>query len=301
MGIRILAGNAHPQLAAAIADALAVEFEACVVERFPDGESHVCVPDTLAGDRVAVVQPLGPPVNDHLVELLLLMDAAHRAGAAEIVAVVPYVGYARQDRREPGEAVGIRVVADAVASRGPPRLIVVDPHITSLEAVMGISVDYVSGADALTSALRDGDGPRILVAPDLGAAKLVQRYARALDLPTAVVRKRRLSGMEVEAGELIGDVAGRAPIIVDDMLSTGGTIEAAARLLLQHGAQARITVAATHGLFVGPAVERLGSLPIERIVVTDTLPPPAVAQSLPLEVVSVARPLADAVARLRGS
>lgn len=282
MGTRILAGNAHPQLAAAIAGSLAAEWDEALVQRFPDRESHVAVSPNLAGDRVVVVQPLGPPVNDHLVELLFLLDAARRAGAAELVAVVPYMGYARQDRRDPGEPVGIRVAADAIASRGPARLVVVDPHIASLEAVMGVPVDYVDGAAVLAAALQSVRAPGVLVAPDLGAAKLVERYASALGLPTAVVRKRRLSGLTVEAVELVGDVSGRAPIIVDDMLSTGGTIESATHLLLQRGAQPHVTVAATHGLFVGPAVDRLRRLPIERIIVTDTLPAPAVAAPLPL-------------------
>jgi len=282
LGTRILAGNAHPQLAAAIAGSLAAEWDEALVQRFPDGESHVAVSPNLAGDRVVVVQPLGPPVNDHLVELLFLLDAARRAGAAELVAVVPYMGYARQDRRDPGEPVGIRVAADAIASRGPARLVVVDPHIASLEAVMGVPVDYVDGAAVLAAALQSVRAPGVLVAPDLGAAKLVERYASALGLPTAVVRKRRLSGLTVEAVELVGDVSGRAPIIVDDMLSTGGTIESATHLLLQRGAQPHVTVAATHGLFVGPAVDRLRRLPIERIIVTDTLPAPAVAAPLPL-------------------
>jgi ribose-phosphate pyrophosphokinase len=295
MKTRILSGNAHPQLATAIARCLVAELDEAIVERFPDGESHVKVPEHLPGDRVVVIQPLGPPVNDHLVELLLVIDAAQRAGASEVVAVVPYMGYARQDRRDPGEPVGIRVVADALRASALARVVVVDPHIASLEAVIGLPVDYVSGAAVLAAALEGGDGARVLVAPDLGAAKLAEQYARVLDLPTAVVRKRRLSGLDVEAAELIGDVTGRTPIIVDDMLSTGGTIEAATQLLLQRGAAAHVTVAATHGLFVGPAVERLGRLPIERIVVTDTLPAPA-AQSLPIEVVSVAPSLAQAVA-----
>ncbi len=296
----VVPGNA-PVLANAIAHALGVESAPASVERFPDGESHVAVPGVVARSRVVLVQSLAPPVNDHLVELLLLMDAARRSGAVEMLVAIPYVGYARQDRRSDGDAVGVRVVVDAITSRSPTRLFVVDPHIASFEAVGGVPVDTVTAVAPLAGAIRDalGEGARdaVVVAPDLGAVKLAERYATELQLPTAVVRKRRISGSAVVAHDLVGDVRGLRAVIVDDMLSTGGTIEAAVTLLIERGAVPPVTVAATHGLFVGPAVERLRALPVARFIVTDTVPSTAAMAALPLAVVSVADVLAGAISR----
>jgi ribose-phosphate pyrophosphokinase len=285
----ILSGGAHPALARALARHLGATFLEAEVERFPDGESHVRLPMPLPAPTVIVVQPLGPPVNDHLIELLLLIDACRRAGAATVITVVPYMGYARQDRRESGEAVGIRVIGDLIARAAPDRVVVVDPHIQTLEAVLGCPVDTVSAVPVLLDAIGDDEREGwVVVAPDLGAMKLAERYAAALDCPTAVVRKRRISGLEVTATEVLGDVEGRVPLIVDDMLSTGGTVCTAAALLLQRGCIPRMRVVATHGLFTGPAVTRLAAHPFTRILVTDTLPLAASTSTLPVSVAGIA-------------
>jgi ribose-phosphate pyrophosphokinase len=210
--------------------------------------------DHLRGDDVYVIQPTGPPVSDHLVELFLLLDACRRCGADRITAVVPYFGYARQDRRDRTGQVGARVIADALAGSGAQRLIVVDPHSSALEAMCGIPVEMLTAVPVLAAALAPMVAEStVIVAPDLGAAKLAEHNASLLRRPVAVVRKSRLSAVPVHAEEIAGDVNGRPAVIIDDMISTGATIEAAAGVLLAHGGAPDIVVAATHGPLVDPA------------------------------------------------
>ncbi|WP_017597756.1 ribose-phosphate diphosphokinase, partial [Nocardiopsis lucentensis] len=183
-------------------------------------------------------------MGEHLVELLLLLDACRRGGARTSTAVVPYFGYARQDRRgRAGEAVGSRVVADTLASAGADRLVVVDPHTVALEAMCAMPVEMLTSVPVLADALaEETPDTAVVVAPDLGAVKLAEHHAGRLGLPVAVVRKRRLSGETVQAGEVAGEIVGRPAVVVDDMISTGGTIEAAVDVLLAHGALADVTV-----------------------------------------------------------
>lgn len=295
MTARVVPGSANRALACAIAAILGAEPTACEVERFPDGELRPAVPE-LRGDDVYVVQPTGPPVNDHLVELLLVLDACRRAGAARLTAVIPYFGYARQDRRgRAGEAVGVRVVADAVTAAGADRLVVVDPHTVTLEALCSIPVDMLTAVPALAATLQpELAADAVLVAPDLGAVKLAERYASILRRDVVVVRKTRVSGASVRAVGIVGAVRGRPAVIVDDMISTGSTIEAAVDVLHAHGA-AGFTVAAVHGPLVAGAVERMAAVGASRILVTDTV---GGAASGSVQVCSVAGLLADAVDRL---
>lgn len=297
MSLRIVSGTAGRHLADGIAPLLGTEPSSCAVERFPDGELRPAVAE-VRGDDVYVTQPTGPPVNEHVVELLLLLDACRRAGAGRISAVVPYFGYARQDRRSrPGEAVGARVMIDAIASAGADRLLVVDPHTPALEAMAQIPVEMVTAVPTLASALATTLDPNaVVVAPDLGAVKLAERYATQLSRPVAVVRKSRITGTTVHAEQIVGDVQGRPPAVVDDMISTGGTIEAAVRLVLRQGADSRAVVVATHGLLVGECVQRLSGLPIQRLLLTDSTVP--TESGLPVEVCSIAPLLADAIGRL---
>ncbi|MBP2703913.1 ribose-phosphate pyrophosphokinase [Microbispora sp. RL4-1S] len=282
MTLRVLTGTANPELAAAVAAELFLEQPAPAVERFPDGELRPAVTGVRGAD-VYLVQPTGPPVNDHLVELLLLLDACRRGGAARVTVVAPYFGYARQDRRrKAGEAIGVRVAADAITGAGARRVVVVDPHTNALEAICGVPTESLTAVPLLARALRDRTPPRtVVVAPDLGAAKLAEHYARLLSAPVAVVRKTRLTGTSVVAEEITGDVAGRPALIVDDMISTGGTIEAAVDVLLAHGAVPEIAVAATHGLFVGEASRRLDRPETGTPLVTDTLAQGALPRDAP--------------------
>jgi ribose-phosphate pyrophosphokinase len=296
MALRVISGTANPSLAAAVAAVLQVGSSGCEVERFPDGELRPAVPE-VRGEDLYVVQPTGPPVNDHVVELLLVLDACRRAGAGRITAVIPYYGYARQDRRgSAGEAIGARVVADAVVGAGADRLVVVDPHTSALEAMCDAPVEMLTAVRVLAAALRPMvGGSTVVVAPDLGAVKLAERYAALLGCSVAVVRKVRTSGGTVEAHELVGDVEGRPTVIVDDMISTGGTIEAAHGIVLARGGSDDVVVAATHGVFAGDSLAVLGTLSLRALLVTDTLPSP---QGTSVETCSVAELLADAIGRL---
>ncbi|MFD5462172.1 ribose-phosphate diphosphokinase [Kitasatospora sp. NPDC127059] len=297
---RILSGTAHPALGDAVSEALGTEPVECEVERFPDRELRPVV-GHVRGEDVYVVQPTGPDVNEHLIEIMLLLDACRRAGARRVTAVVPYFGYARQDRRvRAGQSVGARVALDALAAAGADRLVVVDPHTPALEAMSSVPVETLSAVPLLAAALAEHTpAAAVVVSPDLGAVKLAEHYGELLGLPVAVVRKTRLSGSKVRAEELAGDVAGRPTVIVDDMISTGGTVRAAVKILLARGAAPDITVAATHPLLVERALDRLARLPISRLVVADTVPPPRVS-TLPHRVRAVAPLLAEAIALMHG-
>jgi ribose-phosphate pyrophosphokinase len=295
----LLAGTSHPPLAEAIGACLGLPLADREASRFPDGEMHVEVRASVRGCDVYLLQSAGPPVEEHVFQLLLLADACRRAGAARLTAIVPYLGYARQDRRATGrEPVGARLIADLLAAGGLQRVVAVDLHSAALEGVFGLPLEHLTAVPLLGQKLRDDLGEdSVIVAPDLGATKLAERYARMLELPVAFVHKRRLSGERVTVRGVTGDVRNRRPLIIDDMITTGGTVEAAIGALLEGGCRPEIMLAATHGLFVGPAADRLRALPIERILTTDSVAPPDTGD-LPHQRVSLAPLLADAVSRL---
>ena len=299
MRLVLLRGSANPRLADAVAGALGVSLAGLELSRFPDGEIHVEVRETVRDADVYLVQPTVPPIEGHLLELLLLADACRRGGATRVTALVPYFGYARQDRRATGrEAVGARVVAGMLAAIGIDRVVAVDLHSTPLEGVFSTAIEHLTALPALAGALGAPEHPAgVVVSPDAGAIKLAERWGRRLDLPIAVVHKTRLSGGTVRARGVAGEVRGRRPLVVDDMLSTGGTVAGAIGAVLDAGAEPDVTVAVTHGLFVGPVVERLAPLPITRLLVTDTVGSPTPPE-LPVQQVSVAPLLAEAVTRL---
>ncbi|GII76686.1 ribose-phosphate pyrophosphokinase [Sphaerisporangium rufum] len=314
MTLRIVAGTAARALAGRVAAALGAGPAEPAVRRFPDGELRPAVGGVRGAD-VYVLQSTGPPVNEHVVELLLLLDACRRAGAGRITAVVPYFGYARQDRRtRPGEAIGSQVVAGALAGAGAQRLVVVDPHTPGLEAACPVPTEMITAVPVLAAALGERlPGDAVVVAPDLGAVKLAEHYATSLGRPVAVVRKTRLTGTSVVAEELVGDVRDRPAVMVDDMISTGGTIEAAVNVLRSYGARPGVVVAAVHGVFAGPAAGRLAGCALGGLLVTDSVAQMDVASSgitssgaapiggpPPAEVLSIAPLLADAIGRLHG-
>lgn len=296
----LLAGSAHPALARAIAAALEVSPVGLRSERFPDGERHVELLESVRGRDVYVVQSTAGDPDGALMEALQLADAARRDGADRVTAVFPYLAYARQDRRASGrECVAARLLADLVAAAGVERVVLLDPHSTALEGFFGMPCEIVSAVPLLAEALRPlVTGPTVVVSPDLGGAKLASQVAALLGVPAAHIHKERTGPARVSARRVAGDVRGRTPLLVDDMISTGSTLRAAADALVAAGSAPPAGAAATHGLFAGDAARVLGESGIGRFVVTDSVPHPGAP--LPLTTVGAAPLLAGAIARLSG-
>ena len=297
----LLTGSANPVLTASVARAFGIPVGTCHNWQFPDGERHIELHETVRGADVFLVQPTSPPVAEHFVELLLLADACRRAGAGRLTAVIPYYGYARHDRRATGrEPIGARLLADVLTAASLDRVVAVDLHTPATEAFFSVPVEHVSAVDLLAQGLGRVAENAVIVAPDLGAVRLAERYAALLERPLATILKARLGPEAVEVRQLVGDVGGKTPIIVDDMISTGHTVAAAVRALLAAGCEPDLTVVVTHGLFVGSIDRVLAGSPIGRIVTTDTVPP-RVDLPLPVKVVSVAPLLVDVIGRLHRS
>lgn len=298
MKLSLLSGRSHPALAAAVGERLGVEPNECRLETFPDGEMYFRSIHPLLGRDVFLVQPTSPPASPHLLEMMLMADGCRRAGAARITAVVPYFGYARQDRRvEAGEAVGARLVADLLTTRFE-RVIVLDLHKPSIEGFFAVPVEHLSAATLLAEPLRECiSGDHVLVAPDLGAVKRVQYFADLLDAPVAYVHKERFSGDEVRVRHITGRVENRIPVLIDDMISTGGTIVSAMEALLAQGCRTPATVVAVHALLVGNAVDRLAGQPIGEVIVTNSVRLSDTGK-LALRSVDVSGLLADAVRKV---
>jgi ribose-phosphate pyrophosphokinase len=273
--IVLISGTAHPALAAAISAELDVPLADAHVGRFPDREVDIKVHDDIRGADVFVIQPTCPPVNDNWVELLLLLDTLRRASAGRITAVMPYYGYARKDRKDEGRVpISAKVVANTLVASGADRVLTLDMHAAQIQGFYDIPVDHLYARPVLMHAFQrlNLEEP-VVVSPDVGGIKLARAWAKALGgLDLAIVDKRRISGSEVAVEHVIGDVDGRNVVIVDDMISTGGSISEAARICQANGANS-IVIAVSHAVFCGPAVERLDASPADTILITDTIPP----------------------------
>lgn len=295
--IAVVVGPASVELGSSVCDLLEVAPVPCVWERFPDGEMLVELGDTVRGRDVFVLQATSPPVERHLMELLCLADACRRAGASRLTGVIPYLGYARQDRRSGRQSLGARIVADVIETAGFDRLMLVDAHTPPIEGFFRVPIEHLTAVPLLAqAALRSMRDNSVVVAPDLGAVKRAREYARLLSVPVAFVQKSRLTGERVEAHQVVGHVQGRAPLVVDDMVSTGGTAAAAVQALRAAGAAGPFALAATHALLVGDAPDILAALELSRTLITDTVP--VDRQRWPaVEIVSVAPLLATAIRR----
>ncbi|MHB0870652.1 MAG: ribose-phosphate diphosphokinase [Chloroflexota bacterium] len=300
MDIRLFSGSANPDLASCVARELRIPLGRRLLQRFPDGEVEFRLEQTVRGRDVYLLQSTGPPVNEHLMELLVMIDASRRAAAGRITALVPYYGYSRQEKKSRGrEPITARLVADLMTVAGADRVVSIDLHAPAIQGFFNIGMDHLTAVPILIEHLRQHREPdMVVVSPDTGRAKLAEKYARALGLPLVVLHKQRLGGAETEIHAVVGDVRGRRPIIIDDMITTGGTIHNAVQALLQAGATPELTVAATHGLLVGKALERLADPVIAEVAITDTVPVPPEKRIPKMHVVSVDGLLAEAVRRL---
>lgn len=295
----IFCGNASRRLAEAVARTMGVRIGAAAIERFPDGEISVEIDDTVRRKDVFIIQSTAPPVNDHLMELLAFADAARRAAAAHIIAVIPYFGYSRSDRRHgKREPISARLVADLIEAAGIDHVITLDLHACQIEGFFRIPVDSRSAVSVLCEAVGQAmPAGTVVVSPDAGRLQMATEYAKRLNTSVILLHKMRESGTQTRVTHLVGDVRDRSCLIVDDMVSTGGTIAEGVEVLLQAGARPGIFVAATHGVLLEGARARLTAEPMADLFITDTIE--RVASDWPrLHVVSVAPLLADAMQRV---
>ncbi len=297
---RLFAGSANPALAELVANQLRAPLSPRVIERFPDGEASVRIEESVRGCEVFIIQPTAPPVDERVMELLIFADACRRAAAARITAIVPYFGYARQDRRRGQRApVTASMVAQLMQVVGINQVMSVDIHADQLEGFFQVPMDALTATPALCEALQPDLPPgAVVVSPDVGRVGMATEYARRLKSSVVVLHKHRESGSRTTVTHVVGDVAGRPCLIIDDMISTGGTIRRAIEALLGAGARPEITIAATHGVFVAGAREALSHPSVRGVYVTDSIPVNTEGWER-LRVVSVAPLLAEAIERIR--
>ncbi len=298
----IVSGRAHRELAESIANQLGVELAEPNLREFANGEIHCRFDASIRGSDVFIIQTHCSPVNDTLMEQLIMIDAAKRASAKRITAVCPNYGYARQDRKSMGrEPITAKLVADILQVAGADRVLSVDFHSGQIQGFFDVPVDHLVAAPVLEDYLKLHTNPHelVVVAPDAGRVKVAERYSQHLGCDLALVHKTRPRGTAnvAEARHIVGDVEGRHCVLIDDLIDTAGTIVAACDLLKAHGAS-EIWVMATHAVFSPPAVERLQNAPVSRVIVTDTLPLNAERRFEKLEILSVAPIVANAIAAI---
>jgi len=298
--IKIFSGCSNEPLARAVCDYIEVPLGGAKIEKFPDGEKIIRVEDDVRGRDCFVIQSTCSPVDENLVELLIYLDCLKRASAKRVTAVIPYFGYARQDRKDEGRVpITAKLVANLITAAGADRILAIDLHAQQLQGFFDIPVDHLTGELVLSKYFRDKKMQKLtVVSPDVGNIKIASRYASHLGGDLAIVHKRRISGNEVQAQELIGSVKGRNVLMCDDMITTAGTICTAAQLIKERGAE-NICVGATHGVFSPGAVERLDKAPIDEIVVTDTIPlEPTAAKLKKIKVLTVSAMVGEAIKRI---
>ena len=297
--MKAFSGNANKQLAKDICKELDVPLGCCEVGTFSDGEIFVNIDETVRGADVFIIQPTCSPVNDNLMEVLILVDAFKRASAGRINAVIPYYGYARQDRKTKArEPITAKLVADLLTVAGVDRVVTMDLHAGQIQGYFNIPVDHLSGVPILAEYFKEiVDKDTVVVSPDLGGVTRARNFANLLDLPIAIIEKRRPKANVSEVMNVIGDIEGKNVVIIDDIIDTAGTITKAAQVLKDFGAKS-VYACATHPVLSGPAIERIESSVIERFIITDTIPKTEETNGSKIEVVSVAPIFAEAIRRI---
>jgi len=300
--LKLLAGNANRPLANEISEALGIELCQATVGRFSDGEVRVKIDETVRGADVFVIQPTCPPVNDNLMELLIMIDALRRASVRQVVAVIPYYGYGRQDRKHIGRVpISARLVANLIETAGADRVLTMELHVGQIQGFFNIPVDNLRTdpvfAEYITRTEEDLSD-MIVVSPDVGGVGRARRLAEQLRLPLAVLEKRRNSdGTGIKEIRAIGEVGGKRAILIDDIVSTGGTLIHAAQALLDHGAKA-VFACCTHGVFAGDAIQALKDSPLKKVVVTNTISHAQAEKEDFVEYIPVGEHLAKTIRRI---
>ena len=295
--LKVFSGSAHPALAAEIAECLGASLGQARLHRFSDGEVSFQIDENIRGTDVFIVQPTCTPVDEHLVELCVMMDAFRRSSASRITAVVPYYGYARQDRKDkPRVPISAKLVANLLGAAGTNRVLTMDLHKSQIQGFFDIPVDHLFAAPVIIDHLACQNHPDMtMVSPDVGGAERARAYAKRLDAHLAVIDKRRSDDGTAEVMNVIGDVAGRTCIIQDDIIDTAGTIVKAATALKENGAS-RVIACAVHGVLSGPAIARIEAAPLEKLIITNTIPLNGDrAKCSKIVVLSVARLLGQAI------
>ncbi len=298
--LRIITGSANPALAAEIALRLGVNLTAVKLSRFADGEIQVLINESVRGDDVFLVQPTCPPTSENLMEALIILDALKRASPQRVTAVIPYYGYARQEKKvKPREPITARLIADMLAVAGIDRLLAVDLHVQSIQGFFSCPVDHLLAGPLLADYfLQKGLGGQgtVVVSPDVGGVSTARAFADRLHSPLAIIAKRRPEPNQVEITEVIGALADKA-VMIDDIIDTGGSVTMGAEALAKRGVK-EIYSCATHPVFSGEAVQKLENSPVKEIVVTDTIPLPPEKHTPKVKVISVAPLLAEAIRRV---
>lgn len=301
--LKVFGGTGNPALAKDICKYLGIKLGSANIEMFPDGEKFIKLEEDVRGRDCYVIQSTCQPVDVNIVELLIFLDCLRRASAKRITAVIPYFGYARQDRKDEGRVpITAKLVANLITTAGADRVLAIDLHAAQIQGFFDIPMDHLMAEPVLVEYFRSKQLENLaVVAPDVGNMKTAARYASALGGELAIIHKRRISGQEVEHGEIIGEVEGRNVIMCDDMISTAGTLCSAAELLKERGAK-RIIVGATHGVFAGLAIERIEKAPFDEVIVTDTIPLNKNTKQIhKLKILSVSDLLGEAIKRIHNN
>ena len=300
--LKIFSGNANPALTQAICKHLSVPLANATVKTFSDGEIMVEINENVRGRDVFVIQPTSQPANENLMELLVMIDALKRASAARITAVIPYFGYARQDRKvAPRTPITSKLVADLITTAGAQRVLCIDLHAGQIQGFFNIPVDHLYAAPVVLEDIKSRfPGDLIVVSPDAGGTERARAFAKRLNAGLAIIDKRRSAANVSEVMHIIGDVDGQTCIIVDDMIDTAGTLCQAAAALKAHGA-GDVYATATHAVLSGPALERINESSLKEVLITDTIPTEEKVQKCSrLRTVSVANLLAESIRRIHG-
>ncbi|MBC7254229.1 MAG: ribose-phosphate diphosphokinase [Actinobacteria bacterium] len=295
--LMIFSGRSYPELGRQIAGYLGISLGKVELKTFSNGELYVRYEESVRGSDAFVIQTFSEPINDHLVELLLMIDALKRASAKRISAVLPYYGYSRQDKKTLArEPISARLVADLIRVAGADRILTMDLHAGQIQGFFAGPMDHLTAVPLLTSYIsRSVADDLVVVSPDVGRVKMAKKYADHLGVPIAILHKRRPGHNQAEVLHIVGEVKGKTAVLVDDMIDTAGTLAASSQALAQAGAK-EIYACATHGIFSGPAKERLDKSPLKKVVVTNTLPIPEERRSEKVEVLSIASIFANTIA-----